>query len=580
MRTRTKLNESFIKFYNMSRAIISILSVKTKNMKTWCLFFFCCFFLCQSIAQQTISDEKPKLVVGIVVDQMRQEYLYRYYDKFGDAGFKRMINEGFMLKNAHYNYSPTVTGPGHASIYTGTTPAIHGIIGNDFYDKAAKKIINCVEDSAYLPVGNDQGNGDISPSRLLSSTVTDELKLFTQKKAKVIGISFKDRGAVLPAGHMADAAYWYDSKSGKFITSTFYMTKLPEWVTRFNAQNLADKYLSQEWKTLLPIDKYVESGPDDSPYEVRFSGKDRSTFPYSLSQLRDKNENYGLLSHTPFANDYLTQMANAAIVGEQLGKDNTSDFLCVSYSAPDAVGHDKGPNSVEIEDVYLRLDKNIEQLLQRLDTEVGKDNYTVFLTADHAVADVPQYLKDNKMPAGYFNSDLKANLDKFLSSYFPGKSFIENVSNNQIFLNQESFQKDPRASGMEMFLVTELIGKYLMSLDGVANYYTEGMLRQANFDEGGIKGSVIRGFHSKRSGDIAFVFEPGWTKSDSPQGTTHGSPYSYDTHVPILFYGKGIKKGSSVSYHRITDIAPTISVLLRIKFPSGNTGLPIQEILD
>jgi predicted AlkP superfamily pyrophosphatase or phosphodiesterase len=564
----------------MSRAIISILSVKTKSMKTWCLFFFCCFFLCQSIAQQTISDEKPKLVVGIVVDQMRQEYLYRYYDKFGDAGFKRLINEGFMLKNAHYNYSPTVTGPGHASIYTGTTPAIHGIIGNDFYDKATKKIINCVEDSAYLPVGNDQGNGDISPSRLLSSTVTDELKLFTQKKAKVIGISFKDRGAVLPAGHMADAAYWYDSKSGKFITSTFYMTKLPEWVTRFNAQNLADKYLSQEWKTLLPIDKYVESGPDDSPYEVRFSGKDRSTFPYSLSQLRDKNENYGLLSHTPFANDYLTQMANAAIVGEQLGKDNTSDFLCVSYSAPDAVGHDKGPNSVEIEDVYLRLDKNIEQLLQRLDTEVGKDNYIVFLTADHAVADVPQYLKDNKMPAGYFKVDLKADLDKFLSSYFPGKSFIENVSNNQIFLNQESFQKDPRASGMEMFLVTELIGKYLMSLDGVANYYTEGMLRQASFDEGGIKGSVIRGFHSKRSGDIAFVLEPGWTKSDSPQGTTHGSSYSYDTHVPILFYGKGIKKGSSASYHRITDIAPTISVLLRIKFPSGNTGLPIQEILD
>jgi predicted AlkP superfamily pyrophosphatase or phosphodiesterase len=564
----------------MSRAIISILSVKTKGMKTWCLFFFGCFFLCQSIAQQTISDEKPKLVVGIVVDQMRQEYLYRYYDKFSDAGFKRMINEGFMLKNAHYNYSPTVTGPGHASIYTGTTPAIHGIIGNDFYDKATKKIVNCVEDGAYLPVGNDQGNGDISPSRLLSSTVTDELKLFTQKKAKVIGISFKDRGAVLPAGHMADAAYWYDSKSGKFITSTFYMTKLPEWVNRFNAQNLADKYLSQEWKTLLPIDKYVESGPDDSPYEVRFSGKDRSTFPYALPQLRDKNDNYGLLSHTPFANDYLTQMASAAIVGEQLGKDNTSDFLCVSYSAPDAVGHDKGPNSVEVEDVYLRLDKNIEQLLQRLDTEVGKDNYTVFLTADHAVADVPQYLKDNKMPAGYFDVDLKANLDKFLSSYFPGKSFIENVSNNQIFLNQESFQKDPRASGMEMFLVTELIGKYLMSLDGVANYYTEGMLRQANFDEGGIKGSVIRGFHSKRSGDIAFVLEPGWTKSDSPQGTTHGSPYSYDTHVPILFYGRGIKKGSSALYHRITDIAPTISVLLRIKFPSGNTGLPIQEVLD
>jgi predicted AlkP superfamily pyrophosphatase or phosphodiesterase len=554
--------------------------VKIENMKKWYIFFFCCLLIYQSDAQQPTSSERPKLVVGIVVDQMRQEYLYRFYDKFGDAGFKRMMNEGFMLNNAHYNYCPTVTGPGHASIYTGTTPAIHGIIGNDFYDKGTRKIVNCVEDGAYRPVGNDEGNGDISPSRLLSSTVTDELKLFTQKRAKVIGVSFKDRGAVLPAGHMADAAYWYDSKSGKFISSTFYMTKLPDWVTRFNAQNLADKYLSQEWKTLLPIEKYVESGPDDSPYEVKFSGKEHSTLPYALPQLRAKNGNYSLLSHTPFANDYLTQMANAAIVGEQLGRDNVTDFLCVSYSAPDAVGHDKGPNAVEIEDVYLRLDKNIEQLLQSLDTDIGRGNYTVFLTADHAVADVPQYLKDHKMPAGYLNVDLKGNLDKFLASYFPGKSFVENVSNNQIFLNQESFQKDPRGSGMEMFLVAELVGKYLMSLDGVANYYTEGMLRQANFDEGGIKGSVIRGFHPKRSGDIVFVLEPGWTTSDSPQGTTHGSPYSYDTHVPILFYGKGIKKGSSALYHRITDIAPTISVLLKIKFPSGNTGSPILEILD
>jgi predicted AlkP superfamily pyrophosphatase or phosphodiesterase len=551
------------------------------GMKKWYLILLGSILLHQSNAQSSESSDRPKLVVGIIVDQMRQEYLYRFYDKFGNDGFKRMMDQGFMLKNAHYNYCPTVTGPGHASVYTGTTPAIHGIIGNDFYNKATKKIVNCVEDSAFKPVGNDAGNGDISPSRLLSSTVTDELKLFTQKRAKVVGVSFKDRGAVLPAGHMADAAYWYDSKSGKFISSTFYLTKLPDWVVKFNAQNLADKYLSQEWKTLLPIEKYIESGPDDSPYERKFTGKERSTFPYNLADLRSKNENYGLLANTPFGNDYLTQMASAAIAGEQLGKDEISDFLCISYSSPDAIGHAKGPNAVEIEDTYLRLDKNIEELLKKLDTEVGKDNYTVFLTADHAVADVPQYLKDNKMPAGYFSeSHLKVNLDEFLASYFPGKSFIENISNHQIFLNQESFQKDPRSSGMEMFLVTELIGRYLMSLEGIANFYTEAMLRQGNFEEGGIKGSVIRGYHPKRSGDIVFVLEPGWTESGWPQGTTHGSPYAYDTHVPVLFFGNGIKKGTSVQYHRITDVAPTISTLLKIKFPSGNTGVPIQEILD
>lgn len=547
-------------------------------MKKWYVVLLCSLYLYQAHAQ---SSEKPKLVVGIVVDQMRQEYLYRFFDKFGNDGFKRMMDQGFMLKNAHYNYCPTVTGPGHASVYTGTTPAIHGIIGNEFYNKSTKKMVNCVEDSAFKPVGNDEGNGDISPSRLLSSTVTDELELFTQKRAKVIGVSFKDRGAVLPAGHLADAAYWYDSKSGKFISSTFYLTKLPDWVIKFNAQNLADKYLSQEWKTLLPIETYTESGPDDSPYERKFSGKDRSTLPYNLSELRAKNGNFGFLMNTPFGNDYLTQMANAAILGEQLGKDEVSDFLCVSYSAPDAIGHAKGPNAVELEDTYLRLDKNIGVLLNTLDAEVGKGNYTVFLTADHGVADVPQYLKDNKMPAGYFReSHLKVSLDEYLASYFPGKSFIEDISNQQIFLNQESFQKDPRSSGMEMFLVTELIGKYLMAQEGIANYYTEAMLRQGNFDEGGIKGSVIRGYHPKRSGDIVFVLEPGWIEAGYPQGTTHGSPYAYDTHVPALFFGKGIKKGTSVQYHRITDIAPTISTLLKIKFPSGNTGVPIQEMLE
>ena len=549
-------------------------------MKSLILIFACSVCFVFNVTSQS-TNEKPKLVVGIVVDQMRQEYLYRYYDKFSPGGFKRMMSEGFMLKNAHYNYAPTVTGPGHASVYTGTTPAVHGIIGNEFYDKIGKNFVNCVEDSRYKPVGNDAANGKLSPSRMISSTVTDELKLFTQKRSKVIGISIKDRGAILPAGHMADAAYWFDSKSGKFISSTYYLQALPDWLNKFNAQNLAEKYLSQEWKTLLPIEQYTESGPDDSPYERKFAGQDRSTFPYNLPQLRSKNDNFGMLSSTPFSNDYLIQMAYAAIAGEQMGKDNITDFLCISFSATDAVGHAKGPNAVEIEDIYLRLDRGIEDLLKKLDAEVGAGKYTVFLTADHAVVDVPQYLKDSRIPAGYFSDEyLKAKLDEFLAAYYPGKSFIENISNQQIFLNQEAFNKDPRSSGMDVYLVTELIGKYLMSMDGVANYYTEAIIRQGNYGEDGLKGKVIRGFHPKRSGDIVYVLEPGWTESGSIQGTTHGSGYTYDTHVPILFYGFGIRKGSSAQPHNITDIAPTISTLLKIKFPSGATGQPVSEIFN
>ena len=544
------------------------------------IFVFFLALICVQPALAQPASERPKLVIGIVVDQMRQEYLYRFYDKFGDRGFRRLMNDGFMLKNAHYNYMPTVTGPGHASVYTGSTPAIHGIIGNEFYDKKSKKFVNCVEDANQKAVGSATGEGDVSPWRLLSSTVTDELKLFTQKKAKVIGISSKDRGAVMPAGHLADAAYWYDGKSGKYISSTFYMTKLPDWLTKFNDQNLPEKYLAQDWNTLLPINQYVESGPDDTPYERKFSGQEKSAFPYKTSQLRVKGS-YEFLSNTPFADDYLTELAKAVIINEQMGKHDVTDFLCISFSATDAVGHRTGPNSVEVEDVYLRLDKNIEDLLAQLDKEVGPKNYTVFLTADHAVADVPQYLKDNKMPAGYFSDgDLKAKLDEYLNVYYPGKNYIENISNGQIFLNHDAFNQDPKSGGIDKIVVTELIGRFLMTIDGVANYYNEATIRDGNYNEGGVKGFVIRGYNPRRSGDIVFGLEPGWFEAASIQGTTHGSAYTYDTHVPVLFYGKGIKPGSSVHYHPITDIAPTVSTLLRIKFPSGCTGQPVAEIFE
>lgn len=531
-------------------------------------------------AQVKKEGQPPKLVVGIVVDQMRQEYLYRFYGKYGNGGFRKMIQDGFMLRNAHYNYTPTVTGPGHASVYTGTTPALHGIIGNDWYDKELKKTVNCVEDPAHRVVGVQEGNGDVSPWRMLTTTVTDELKLSTQKRSKVIGVSIKDRGAALPAGHMPDGAYWYDSKTGRFITSTYYMQQLPDWVERFNERQLPDQYLSREWNTLLPISQYVESGPDDTPYEKKLGGKDRPVFPYDLKTLR-KPGDFSLLTSTPFGNDYLTEMAKAAIEGEKLGADAITDFLAISYSSTDALGHDVGPNAVEIEDMYLRLDKNIEDLLRTLDSRVGAGNYTVFLTADHAVADVAQYMIDNRLPGGYFNSsEVTAQLNEHLQKYFPGRKIVETISGGQVFFDQDIFQNDPKASGVELLIATELTINFLLKQEGVANAWSENVIRQSDYNEGGLKGQVVRGYHPKRCGDVVIVLESGWYGSDSKQGTTHGSPYTYDTHVPILFYGNGIRKGSSVQYHRITDIAPTISTLLNIKLPSGCTGEPVAELFD
>lgn len=531
-------------------------------------------------AQEKNKDVQPKLVVGIMVDQMRQEYLYRFHSKYGNGGFKRLMNDGFVLKNGHYNYAPTVTGPGHASVYTGAPPAIHGIIGNEWYDKDLKKDVNCVDDPQHTVIGVATGNGDVSPWRMLSTTITDELELFTQKRAKVIGISIKDRGAVLPAGHTPDGAYWYDGTSGKFVTSTYYTTKLPDWVEKFNQQNLAEKYITREWSTLLPINQYVESGPDNTPYENKLGGKEQPVFPYNLKTLRKAND-YSLLSSTPFGNDYLTDLAKAALAGENLGTDEITDFLAISYSSTDALGHAVGPNAIEIQDMYLRLDKNIEDLLKTLDARVGAGNYTVFLTADHGVADVAQYLKDNKIPAGYLNgSKLMSGLDEYLQQFFPGKKIVEKISGGQIFFDQEVFHNDPKASGVELLIATELTVNYLMKQQGIANAYSENVIRQSSFGEEGLKGFVVRGYHPKRCGDVVIVPEPGWYSAGGIPGTTHGSPYTYDTHVPIVFYGKGIKKGSSVKYHSITDIAPTLSVLLNIKFPSGCTGQPVEELFE
>lgn len=550
-------------------------------MRVITLVLLCVVLANPSSAQNGTQGKKPKLMVGIMVDQMKYEFLHRYASNYGTGGFRRLMGEGFVLTNAHYNYAPTVTGPGHASVYTGTTPSVHGVIANDWYDKDLKREVNCVNDPNQKPVGSPGGKGTVSPWRMLSTTMTDELKLSTQKKAKVIGLSVKDRGAVLPAGHLPDGAYWFDSKTGGFITSTYYREALPSWMEKFNSQRLADQYLSKVWNPLLPRDRYTHSGPDENPYEGKFNGKETSSFPYDLKELRAKNSDYELLVYTPFCNDYLTELAKASLDGEKLGQGTETDFLAISYSSTDILGHQVGPNAMEIEDMYVRLDRNIEDLLTTLDKKLGNGAYTVFLTADHGVADIAQYLRDNKIPAGYFSAaNTKANLNEYLKKYFPGKELIEAVDGEQIFFNQSAFQNDPQSSGIELMIATELTVNYLLSQEGIAQAYPKSVLRQSAFNEEGVKGMSVRGYHSKRSGDVIMVLEPGWYGAWRVQGTTHGSPYSYDTHVPVIFFGNGVKKGSSSRYHRITDIAPTISSLLNIRFPNGCTGQPVEELLD
>jgi predicted AlkP superfamily pyrophosphatase or phosphodiesterase len=524
---------------------------------------------------QYVLESRPKLVVGIVVDQMRFDYLTRFYSRYGDGGFKRMVNEGFNCKNNHFNYVPTYTGPGHASIFTGTSPKYHGIISNNWYDKDIKNIIYCAQDDSVQSVGTKDITGQMSPRRMKTTTFGDENRLFTQMQGKTIGIAIKDRGAILSAGHSANAAYWFQGKDeGYWISSTFYMKKLPKWVNDFNDSEAARSYF-KVWNTLYNIKTYSESGDDSNTFEGGFVDKESATFPYNLNTLKDKNGGFEIIKATAFGNSLTTDFAIAAIDGEQLGQDNITDVLTVSFSSTDYVGHNFGVNSIEVEDTYLRLDLDLERLFIALDEKVGKGEYTVFLTSDHGAIEVPAYLQSVKIPSGYLDDiQLKQKLNVFMSRTYKENGLIENVSNSQIFLNREKIKE----MNLDFDDVQETIVNELIGYDHVDKVYSAHTMITSAFNNG-IEELLQNGFNQKRSGDVLIVSEPGYI-SYSKTGSTHGSPYNYDTHVPLLFFGKGIKHGQTLQKTEITDIAPTISALLGISFPNGAIGKPLEFVLD
>lgn len=522
---------------------------------------------------------KPKLVVGIVVDQMRYDYLYAYWNKYSENGFKKLIKYGYNCKNTNYNYVPTYTAPGHASIYTGTTPSVHGIIGNDWYDRKQNAKIYCTEDNSVSGVGTLKENGKMSPRNMLSTTIGDEIKLASQLRSKVIGVALKDRSAILPAGHSANGAFWFDELSGDFITSTFYMKELPKWLIDFNAKKLAAHYVSQKWELFLPTDKYTEAIADDNNYEYIFPGEKRPVFPHDLAAISKANEgSLGIIKATPFGNTLTTDLALAAIQGEELGKDEFTDMLAVSYSSPDYVGHYYGPKSVEMEDCYIRLDLEIAKLITYLEKNIGKENFILFLTADHAAVDNPAYLRDLKIPSGYLFPDKYADsLNNFLLQHFPlndpSYRFINYIINNQVYLNYELLSK----LKIDHRLIEEKGAEYFATVNGISNIMTKYYLIRNEYSTG-IKNLIQNGFNENRSGDIVINFAPGWLEYGE-KGTSHGAPYSYDTHVPLLFYGSGITKGFTAEYINITDIAPTVCLMLNIPFTNGNTGNVITPLI-
>ena len=518
-------------------------------------------------------SRSPKLVVGIVIDQMRYDYLYRYASHYSAGGFKRLMSEGFSCNNANYNYVPTATGPGHSAVYSGTTPAWNGIISNEWFDRSSGKYMYCVSDSTVTSVGATGKSGKMSPRNLLCSTITDEVRLASNFRSKVIGIALKDRGSILPAGHSANAAYWHDPATNNWISSSYYMRELPEWVQAFNRRHLADTLLSKPWELLLKPDQYSESAGDDNLFEGLYKGEVKPVFPHNLPLIKAQDSE--LIRRTPFGNTFTELFAEATVRGENLGKGKFTDFLAVSFSSTDYVGHMFGLQAVETEDTYLRMDLELSRFLSFLDSWVGKNNYLLFLTADHGAAGNPDFMESNHIPGGLFNeSGIADSLQRFLEKQIGPGNFILSANSLGVYLDHQSI-REKKYNESE---VETACANYMLQYDGIATVMTRTELSRG-LERTGLLELVQNGFNQKRSPDITYQANAGWVDWSSHTGTSHGTYYRYDTHVPLLFFGNGIRHGKTSSRVVIPDIAATIAMMLHIEFPSACTGKPITSVL-
>ena len=521
-------------------------------------------------AQQSnaAAIERPKLVVGIVVDQMRWDYLYRYQKRYTDGGFKRLLGEGFSCENTMIPYVPSVTAIGHTCIYTGSVPSIHGIAGNNFV-KDGKKVY-CTDDDSVKPVGTTSVAALMSPRNLWVSTIGDEMKIASNGRAKVVGVALKDRASILPAGHNPNGAFWFDDQTGCFITSSYYMDHLPKWVEAFNDKRLPEQYLSQKWNTLYPKNTYTESTTDENEYENGIREGVKATLPLNLPELY-KKYGYGIIRNTPFGNSLTLDMAKAAIDGEQLGADDETDLLAVSCSSTDYIGHQVGTHAIETEDTYLRLDKAIADFLTYLDSKVGKGNYLVFLSADHGAMNNAAFLQDRRIPAGSWDASATAKkLNHVLAKEYPeAGDIVKTVMNYQVFFNRDEIKsKQLDFDNIKQTVVNVLKEdpSVLYACD-MAKASTESIPEE-------VKSRIINGYNRERSGDVVIILKPNFY-AHGMKGTDHGAWNSYDTHIPLVFMGWGIKHGATTKQTFMTDIAPTIAAMLHVQAPNGCVGKAI-----
>lgn len=515
---------------------------------------------------------RPRLIVGIVVDQMRWDYLYRYYSRYGTGGFKRLLNEGFTCEDTYISHLPAFTAVGHTTIFTGSVPSIDGIAGNDWIDQATGKSVYCTQDDSVQPVGGTAPAGNMSPRNLLATTITDELMLASNFQSRVVGISLKDRASILPAGHTPTGAFWFDDVKGCFSTSTWYMKELPDWVSRFNAKDEPDQLVSGGWNTLYPIDTYKESTADNMPWEGLFKGETSPTFPHDIARFyKDDHDN---IRSSPFGNTLTLDFAKAAVEGYSLGQRDATDFLTINCASTDYVGHKYGPNSIEEEDVFLRLDKDFAAFFSYLDAKVGKGNYLVFLTADHGASHSIDFMRFHQIPAGFVGiRNMMKQLGDTLNSVFGINDLLLNSSNYYVNFNLARV----RQTGLSIDSLKRVAIYWLQQQQALQYVVDMADIEKAALPQP-LHDMVINGYNRKRSGSILLIPNPGWFDGFD-KGTTHGVWNPQDTHIPLVFMGWHIPHGALYRITHMTDIAPTLANLLHIQAPDGNIGQPITELI-
>ena len=524
------------------------------------------------------TTTKPKLVLLIVVDQFRYDYLERFGDLFGSGGFKRLMNDGALFTNANYDYVPTFTACGHAAISSGSVPVLNGIVGNAYFDRQSGRVrVMVADDSAHLVTGKavSASGGAASPRTLIGTTIGDQMRLANNFQSKVVAASLKDRSAVLPGGHRPNGAFWFSEAEGEFVSSDYYFKELPAWVKQFDSGDRVDKYFGMKWERVLPAEAYRRAQAENLPLQRSSLG---TRFPYVVTGGEEKPgpRFYNAFTITPFASEYLAEFGKTALEAESLGADEFPDLLSISFSSPDLAGHYYGPDSQEIVDTYVRLDRVIADLLSYVDKKVGLANTIVAVTADHGVAPIPEYMRSkgfdaNRMP----RREVTEAANKALVARFGEGKWVIGFVNDQLYLDHKLLtEKKVDAAEAE-----RVAGEAALASTGVVNYFTRTQILAGNMPGGPVARRVSNGFNRGRSGDVWLITKPLWFFAEGELPTTHGSAYNYDTHVPVIILGAGVRPGHYNGDSSPSDIAPTLAALLGIEPPSNMTGRVLVEAL-